>query len=190
MNEETFLEAAYRLFRKKGIQAVNLQQIAHACSISLLEIKFMYKSKNELVSAVLWYTLNKKSNYLSISSSLSPSSVAELNNFFKFVDNNINELGQGIFTELKKYHPLALNQIKEWVDIRLAPYVQRVIERGLREGFCRDDLNYELYVPTYFYILRSILENDCNNWEEIMQMISHINDVFFHGVLNAKGMRV
>jgi hypothetical protein len=64
------------------------------------------------------------------------------------------------------------------------------MERGLNEGFYREDLDFELYVPTYFYILRLVLESNRHDWSEIKQLIGQINDIFLHGALNAKGMRV
>ena len=81
VNEEKILEVAYRLYKQKGVQSVNLQHVACTCGVGLWDVKLKFKSKKDLVSAMVKYILDKKSVYLSINSSLSPSAVAEMINF-------------------------------------------------------------------------------------------------------------
>ena len=189
-DEEKILDVAYTLFRQKSVRSISLQQIARASGVSVWDVTSNFKSKRELVLAVVKHLLNKKSAYLLINSSLCPSAVSELTSFFKFVDDNLREFGTGILEELRRYHPHALDQLQELVDMKLKPHLQRIIERGVSEGFYREDLDHQLYVPTYFYVLRSVLENESLDWTATMRLINHINDVFFHGVLNVKGMRI
>jgi AcrR family transcriptional regulator len=187
--EEKILEGAYKLFREKGVRFVRMQQVARTCGLSLYDLNLKFRTKKELVLAVVKFILNKKSGYLLVNSSLSPSAVAELNNFFKFIDDNIGELSD-IFTELKRNHPDVFDQLKELVDTRLIPYLQRIIDRGIDEGFYRNNFDHEFYAPTYFFLLRFILASGNNDWTATRRMISHINDIFLHGALNAKGMRI
>jgi AcrR family transcriptional regulator len=114
VGEEKILEGAYKLFREKGVRSVKMQQLARTCGLSLYDLNLKFKTKKELILAVVKFILNRKSGYLLINSSLSPSAVAELNNFFKFIDDNIGELGSDIFIELKRNHPDAFDQLKEF----------------------------------------------------------------------------
>lgn len=189
IGEEKVAEVAYRLFKQRGVRSTNLQHIAKACGTSLFDLNSVYKSKKELVLAVVRYTLSKKASYLLINSSLSPSAVSELNNFFKVIGESIADLGADIFNELRRYNPEALDQLRELVDQNLVPSLQRNIERGLHEGFYRDSLDSAQYASTYFHILRTTLESE-RNWEETKKAVAQINDIFLHGVLNIKGMRI
>jgi AcrR family transcriptional regulator len=188
--EEKILEVAYALFKEKGVRAVRMQDVAKNCGITLWDINTKFKSKKELILNVIRYILTKKSTYLVVNSSVSPSAVTELSNFFKFISENLDELGSNIFLEFGRHDPLALDQLKELVELTLMPYMHKVIERGITEGFCRSDLDLDRYAPIYFYILRSIIESHSDNWIEAKHMVNHINDIFLHGALNAKGMRL
>jgi AcrR family transcriptional regulator len=190
LSEDKIIEVAYRLFKRRGVRSINMQNVAHGCGIGHQDIISIFSSKEELVLSVVKHTLNKKTSYMLINSSLSPSAVTELKNFFKVIDETIADLGADILTELRQYQPLTLDQIWELVDNKIIPNLQRIIERGLGEGFYRDDLDHELYVTTYIYFLHLVLENDNHNWEETLRIIHHVNDIFFHGVLNVKGMRI
>jgi len=177
------------LFTHRGIRSTNLQQIARASGSSLWDINSAFKSKKELVLSVVKHVLSKRADYLLINSSLSPSAVSELNNFFKFINDTLASLGPEILMELRRRNPVALDQIRELVDIRLIPYLQRNMVRGFTEGFFRTSIDSDQYASTYFHILRSVLESD-RDWNETKRAVAHINDIFLHGVLNAKGMRI
>jgi len=189
VSEEKIIETAYTLFKQRGIRSTRMQHIAQACGTSLWDVSAIFESKKDLVLAIIRHIVNKKTVYLLISSSLSPSAVTELNTFFRFVDETVGAFGAEIFAELKRYHPLALDQLKDVVDDKLIPCLIKNIQRGLTEGFYRTELDSEMYASTYFYILRSVLESE-RDWSQTKKAITHINDVFLHGVLNVKGMRV
>lgn len=188
VEEEKILDVAYRLFKEKGVRSVSLQQIARVCGVGTGQLYLKFKSKKDLIMALARHIIEKKSTYLFINSSLSPSAVAELSNFFKVVEDSLQEF-ESMFHDVKRYAPLVLNQLNELVDSRLIPYLQANMERGLTEGFYRDAFNFDRYASTYFYVVRTVLESE-RNWTETKQAIAHINDIFLHGVLNAKGMRV
>lgn len=189
VHEERILETAYRIFRQRGIRSTDLQQVAKACGIETRELKLLYNSKKELVLAVVRHAMDKKTAHLLINTSLSPSAVTELNTFFRFVEDSIGALGAEIFAELKRYNPIALDQLEEIVNSKLIPCLQKIILRGITEGFYREDMEADLYASTYFHILRTILESD-RDWDYARRTIAHIHTIFLHGALNAKGMRV
>ena len=189
VSEEKMIEGAHRLFKQRGVRSTKMQDVARACRVDLQEVTLIFKSKKDLVLTVFRHVVTKKAAYLSIVSSLSPSAVSELNTFFKFVNETIGALGAEFFMELKRYQPLALDQLKHLVDETLIPYLQKNMQRGLLEGFYRAELDSELYAVTYFYVLRTVLESE-RDWIQTNKAINLLNDVFLHGVLNVKGMRI
>ena len=104
-------------------------------------------------------------------------------------ERTLTDLGAEILTELRRYHPLGLDQLRDLVDHKLIPCLQRNMERGHTEGFFRNEVDSEQYASAYFYILRTVLESE-RDWIETKKAITHINDIFLHGVLNTKGMRI
>lgn len=187
--EEKIIEVAYKLFKENGVRLTRLQDVAKACGIALYDINLVFPSKKDLFLSVIKQTLDKKTAYLLINCSLSPSAVAELTNFFKFIEDSIADLGDDIFNEIKRHHPNSLEQLKEMVDEKLTPYLKKNVERGLSEGFYRENVDSEIYAETYFLLLRRMLDIG-DNLNDTKRSIRHLNDIYRHGVLNAKGMRV
>ncbi|HWA34517.1 MAG TPA: TetR/AcrR family transcriptional regulator [Cyclobacteriaceae bacterium] len=189
VDEAKIVRVAYRLFRQRGIHSTTLQQVVRACNARSADIHLIFKSKHELVLAVIRYAVNRKMIHLSIASSLAPSAIAELRNFLQFVDETLTTLGAGVLDELAKDHRLTLDQLQDLVDDRMMPYLKKNIKRGLSEGFYRKGLNAELHAATYFYLLRTLLESR-RGWTRTRKIVAHFNDIFFYGVLNVKGMQV
>lgn len=189
VSEEKMIEAAQRLFKQQGVRSTSMHDVARACRASLQDVTLIFTSKKDLMLAVFKHAASKKTAHLSIVSALSPSAVSELNTIFKFVSETIDSLGAEFHTELKRYQPLALDQLNHLVDETLIPCLQKNMQRGLSEGFYRTALDTELYATTYFSILRGVLESD-RDWTQTIKAISLLNDIFLHGVLNAKGLRI
>ncbi len=189
VGEEKIIETAHALFKQRGIRFTSMQKVARNCGISVSDVNLLFKSKKELMMAVVRHTVNKKTAYLVINSTLAPSAVTELETFYRFVEETIEALGGEILLELKRHHPFALDQLRDVVEDTLLPYLKKNIQRGFAEGFYREGLNAELYGSTYFYFLRIVLESECD-WTQTKRAITHINDIFLHGVLNVKGMRI
>lgn len=187
--EEKILDVAFGLFKQHGVQATTLKQVCAACNISVRELNVRYKSKKELTFAVVKCQLNKRVDNLLIRNTLTASAVKELAIFFRSVHETIADLGAEILEEIKRHHPVALDQLRQLVQYRLIPTLQRNMRRGLTEGFYRENIDPYQYAFTYFFLLRKVLEAE-SDWANTTRMISHLNDVFFHSALNTKGMRV
>lgn len=189
MSEERILEVAYKLFKQKGVRSTRKQDVARGCGVHPRDVGLIFNSRKELVLAVVKHVLNRKADHLLINSALSASAVTELNIFFRFVDDVLAEMGAELLAEIRRYNPLALDQLNELVDIRLIPCLKRNLVRGLREGFYRDDLEIDRYASIYFFIIRKLLELD-QEWIETKRAISCVSHIFSQGVLNARGRRV
>src|SRR5688572_15893255 len=108
VGEARILDISYRLFKEKGVRSVTLKQIARGSQISLWDLNLKFKSKKDLILALVKRIIEKKSTYLFINSSLSASAVAELTKFFRVVEESVREF-EPIFQEVKRYDPVVLD---------------------------------------------------------------------------------
>ena len=97
------LEAVLPVFKKRGIRATQLSEIAQTSGLRLKELKSRFNSKNELVSAFVDFLMVRHTSYLQVNPLLSPTAITELENFFQFVERMTTELTPTMLRELKKY---------------------------------------------------------------------------------------
>ena len=188
--EDTILDAAYKLFRQRGVRDTNMQHIAKSCATTVWKISSTYRSKKYLVLALFKYLLQKNTGYLTVNPSISQTAVAELENFFRMIEGIVDDFGAEILAELRRYQSETFEQLSDIVEHTLMPYVQKNIVRGASEGYYRDDIHQDIFVATYFKQLRSILESENLNWEETKTTLKQFHGILFRGVLSLKGIRM
>lgn len=185
------LEAAFDVFRQRGIRSSRLYDIAQACGTPVQAIHAVFRTKKDLVHAALIRVLEKNSVYLQVNPVLSPSAVVELSNFFNNTGRILNEdLKPNILFEVKKYHPMVWVEIQTHVEHVLIPYVQRNLTRGVSEGCYRNDFDHKLYAPMYFNTLCGLVTDRHLSLANTLRLIAQLNKVFLHGILTPKGMRL
>jgi len=181
--EDTILDAAYKLFRQRGIRETNMRHIAKSCGTTVWKISSTYQSKKYLVLALFKYLLQKNSGYLTVNSALSPTAVSELENFFRMIEGIVDDFGAEMLAELRRYQAETFEQLSDIVEHNLMPYIQKNIIRGAFEGYYRDDIHQDIFVATYFKQLRSILEAENLNWEETKTTLKQYHGILLRGVL-------
>lgn len=188
--EDIILDAAYKLFRQHGVRATNMQQIARSCGTTSWQITAIYRSRKEIVLALFKYLLQRSSGYLSVNPAISPTAVTELENFFKMIEGIVHDFGAGMLGELRRYQPQTFEQLSDVVEHNLMPYIQKNLVRGASEGLYREGISQEVFVATYFKLLRSILESENLNWEQTLITLAQFHGIILRGVLSPKGMRM
>ena len=99
--EDTILDAAYKLFRQRGVRDTNMQHIAKSCATTAWKISSTYGSKKYLVLALFKYLLQKNTGYLTVNPSISQTAVAELENFFRMIEGIVDDFGADMLAELR-----------------------------------------------------------------------------------------
>ena len=71
LREDIILDAAYKLFRQRGVRDTNMQHIAKSCGTTAWNISSTYRSKKYLVLALIKYLLQKNSGCPTVNPSIS-----------------------------------------------------------------------------------------------------------------------
>jgi AcrR family transcriptional regulator len=185
LSEDVILDAAYKLFRERGVRDTNMQHIAKSCGTTVWKISSTYPSKKHLVLALFKYLLEKNGGHLNANPAISPA-VAELENFFRMIEGIVDDFGAEMLAELRRYQAETFEQLSDIVEHNLMPYIQKNIIRGASEGYYRDDIHQDIFVSTYFNQLRSILESENLNWEETKTTLQQFHGILLRGVLIRK----
>ena len=190
VNDHTLLEAALPVFKTRGIRSASLRDIASSCGMKLQDLKNQFHSKQILVSAFVEYLLVRHSAHLQLNPVLSPTAMSELRNFYQLVEKLAVVLTPSILFELKKYSANGWLKLTEFKDQVLVPYVQQNLQRGIREGFYRDDIDVELYVKIYFDLFYVLVTESKSQHRDNRILLSQFNKIFLRGILSMRGTRM
>lgn len=190
--KERILQGAEELFFRYGIKSVTMDDIAKHLAISKKTIYQFFEDKNELVETLMSIGLKKDECEFRQIQKDSENVIVEVFNMMKHMGNMFSKVNPNIFYDLQKYHPKAWLQFKEFKHNCMARMVEDSIERGIREGLVRTDLNAkvlarlrieqvemgfnsEVFPPDKFKLL-----------DVQLAMIDH----FLHGICTLKGHKM
>jgi AcrR family transcriptional regulator len=181
--------AANELFIKYGIRSVTMDDIARHLGMSKKTIYQSFSEKDEIVSlgmqlhCQMW---EKKSDEIVDASG---NAIEELLKFSLVFRDQMKKMNPNMMFDLHKYHHATW---EEWAKYKREVIKQRVIDtidRGVREGYFRSDLNKDILATLRVEQLElafndSVFPHEKNSLEEVqLQLFDH----FIYGCLNRKG---
>ncbi|MCW3086303.1 MAG: hypothetical protein JWP12_3669 [Bacteroidetes bacterium] len=190
--KDRILKGAEELFFKYGIKSVTMDDIARHLAISKKTIYQYFEDKNEMVETLMTISLKKDECEFKQIQQESENVIVEVFNMMKHMGMMFSKVNPNIFYDLQKYHPNAWKQFTAFKHDCMAKMVEDSIERGIKEGLVRTDLNgrvlarlrieevelglnSQIFPPDQFKIL-----------DVQMAMIDH----FLHGICTLKGHRM
>jgi AcrR family transcriptional regulator len=142
--KERILRGAEELFFKYGIKSITMDDIAKHLAISKKTIYQYFSDKNELVEVLMSVNLKKDECEFKQIQQDSDNMVVEVFNMMKHMGVMFSKVNPNIFYDLQKYHPNAWKQFKTFKQETMAKMVESSLERGIREGLVRPDLDAKI----------------------------------------------
>jgi AcrR family transcriptional regulator len=139
--KERILKGAEELFFKYGIKSVTMDDIAKHLAVSKKTIYQFFEDKNELVETLLSVKLKEDECEFQAIANNSENMIVEVFNMMKHMGVVFAKINPSIFYDLQKYHPNAWKQFKVFKQETMAKMVEASIERGMKEGLVRNDIN-------------------------------------------------
>lgn len=178
-------------FLQYGFKTFTMDDLAHNLGISKKTLYEQFASKQILVDACLDYALEMSCKRTELFL-VGEGSVIE--NIFmrqKEIKNFFNMKSWHPLWELKRYFPKTYERMDVAFAKSDALFIDQLIEKGLKEGFFRENINIKFYKEFYTQVqrLRSFEEAfDERNfpfWETVYTMMEYL----FRIIVNEKGMK-
>lgn len=142
--KERILTSAESLFLRYGIRSISMDDIASNVGMSKKTLYKFYTDKDELVCAVV------KKHTNTIESSCNNDSLTATNalhEIFKVMERMMEQyqnLNPSILHDLEKFHHKAFAQFIEHKKTFIFSIIVKNIERGIKEGLYRSDINIDV----------------------------------------------
>ncbi|WP_454955735.1 TetR/AcrR family transcriptional regulator [Capnocytophaga gingivalis] len=178
-------------FLQYGFKTFTMDDLAHNLGISKKTLYEQFASKQILVDACLDYALEMSCKRTELFLAGEGSVIENIFMGQKEIENFFNMKSGRPLWELKRY----FQKTYERMDVASAKsdalFIDQLIEKGLKEGFFRENINIKFYKEFYTQVqrLRSFEEAfDERNfpfWETVYTMMEYL----FRIIVNEKGMK-
>ena len=182
------LKAAMTEFLHKGVKSVKMDDIANTLAISKRTLYEIYSNKEELLleavriheqefnDHMLQYSLDKNHNVMDI-----------IIEFYKKKLLDIADVSPLFLVELRKY-----KQVVEYLEKQNAGRHNNALlffHRGVKEGFFRSDLNFDIILKTSSASVNYAMETQMYKNYSITAIMHNTIFLYLRGICTTKGIK-
>ena len=186
--KDKILDSAIALFHERGVKAVKMDDIANCLSISKRTLYEIYDNKEDLLFECVKTSLEHSEKELHESVENADNVMDILLRIYRLKMNLLRKTHPSFYCELEKY-PKILEYFEKQDGKRRAQQMD-FIKRGIREGYFRNDVNYDLILDLFDVSNRYIISN-YNSLNYSMEQLSYnLVFVFLRGFCTLRGVEI
>lgn len=191
MSKQSLLTSAKELFLKYGIKSVSMDDIARLLGISKKTIYSYVSNKSELVVESLKCFVKEEEDSVCSIVKNSKNAIEELTAIGEYVGNSLRKMKPTLMYDLQKYYGSTFKYIREEHFAHIENTIKTNIQRGISEGFYRDDLDPEIQAKLYVGLAQLLVdeENFPSSKYERVYLYNQILKYHLHGITNDKGRK-
>ncbi|MGN0283082.1 MAG: TetR/AcrR family transcriptional regulator [Prevotella sp.] len=186
--KDKILSTANSLFNEHGVKAVKMDDIANSLSISKRTLYEIYDNKEDLLFECVKTSCEKSERQLRTLVDKADNVMDILISIYRLKIELLRNTHPSFYYELEKYP-----KILEYFDQQNEERQQKqmtFIQRGIKEGYFRSDVNYELTLGLFDVSNRYII-NNYSTLHYSMELVSYnLIFVFLRGFCTIKGVEV
>ena len=189
--KEEIVKRALNDFMQYGFKTFTMDDLANKMGMSKKTLYEHFPSKSDLVEATLDYALEMSCKNADTFVQGEGSVIENVYRNKKKVQEVFNINSDRPIWELQKYYPKTYERMESEFAKSDALFIDKLLEKGWKEGLFRKDINVDFYKIFYTSVqrLRSITrtfpEREFPFWETIDTIIEY----FFRILVNEKGLK-
>jgi AcrR family transcriptional regulator len=177
-----------KAFAERGVKAVKMDDVAQMLSISKRTLYEIYKDKEELLfQGVVQYDQDNR-KYMTAYIEQASSVMDIIIETYQRRVVRIGSVNPLFYEDINKYPKVVeyLNKEREHAYDQFLGFLQR----GVREGYFREDVNYELVTQMFNAINTFVMNQHLLNRYSIQQVFANMLLIPLRGFCTEKGLQV
>ena len=186
--KDKILDSAIALFHERGVKAVKMDDIANCLSISKRTLYEIYDNKEDLLFECVKTSFEHSEKELHESVENADNVMDILLRIYRLKMNLLRKTHPSFYCELEQYPKIP--EYFEKQDGKRRAQQMDFIKRGIREGYFRNDVNYDLILDLFDVSNRYIISN-YNSLNYSMEQLSYnLVFVFLRGFCTLRGVEI
>ena len=188
---EKILETAAELFLTFGFKSVTMDDIAEKIGISKKTIYAHFSTKTKLVQATTEYLFAKINKGIDEIIAKRENPITENYAIKRFVMHNLKGEKTSPHYQLQKYYPKILENLKEQQYCLLENCVVSNLQRGIEEGYYRNEVPVDFISRLHFLGMMGIKDKNLFSAEEYTEEYLMENFLEYHlrAICTPKGIK-
>jgi TetR/AcrR family transcriptional regulator, cholesterol catabolism regulator len=189
--KDQILNKATDMFLTLGFKSVTMDDIATEMGISKKTIYQHYKTKDDLVKATTMHLFETISCGIDAICSTEQNPIEELFTIKDFVMKNLKDENTSPIYQLQKYYPKIHKSLHSKQFQKMGDCVIKNLEKGIKQGYFRKEINQELIARFYFSGMTSIKDVELFNPNEFSSKLVQKTYLEYHlrGICTEKGIQ-
>ncbi|MGZ3838050.1 MAG: TetR/AcrR family transcriptional regulator [Flavisolibacter sp.] len=190
--KERILKKADELFNHYGIRSVSMDDIAAQLGMSKKTLYQYYVDKDELVTDVFTAIMDQNKERCSEGRRISENAMHEVFLSFDWVQEMFANMNPAVLYDMEKYHPSCFKKFGEHKNGFMYQMLRSNIERGVKEGLYREELDVDILVRYRLYSIMLAFNPEVfpNNRTHLVHIEQQLLEIFLHGIATARGQKL
>ena len=184
------LQQVSDLYLKYGIKSVSMDDVSRELGISKKTLYEYFNDKTDLVSKFLDFQISKIRTVFEEEREDDNNAIDHLLEISHIITGFFKNFSPTIHYDLQKYYPEVFKSLFEYKRVHMFASVIANLERGIREGFYRSDINPELIAQFYVSRIEAFLMADSLNGREYTtnELFAEMFTYHIRGIASKKGI--
>jgi AcrR family transcriptional regulator len=189
--EKQIIADAIKVFMTYGIKSVTMDDIARNMRMSKKTLYQYVSDKNDLVTKCLQHDCDLSEHRINEIVQHNLNAIEENFEISKLIVDDLKSIHPSIFYDLEKYYPEAWQKMHELRHEFTAEVMHKNMEKGMKEGLYRDDLNISVMTRLWVSRLNMIFNPDFFTLNEF-NLAELYRQMFIHhvrGIASVEGLK-
>lgn len=190
--ERDIIFRATQVFMKYGIKSVNMDDIAKNLGISKKTLYKYVKDKEDLVRKAMNLHCEMEDEAIEKICDAGHNAIEETFEMTRFIHSMLKTVHPSIMFDMEKYHPAVMRDMLNSRNEQIMSCIKGNLEKGIEEGFYREDLHPEIISKVYIAMVNAILKGEStpvNGDVSIAQVYVEIVRYHIRGIASKKGLK-
>lgn len=189
---EKILNAAADMFLTYGFKSVTMDDIAHKIGVSKKTIYANYSTKTKLVQATGGHILKNITQGIEEIRSLELNPVIENFEIKRFVNQHLKGEKTSPHFQLRKYYPKIFESLRSNQFEVLQNCVGENIQRGIKAGYYRENLNIHFITRIHFVCMMGIKDKEIFPIEDYEEgaLMDEFLEYHLRAICTEKGLKI
>lgn len=192
MSEVTkILDRCERLFMRYGIKSVTMDDVARELGMSKKTLYQYFENKEELVHKVTTNHFECQNKMIESVLLESKTAIDEMFGIARWMNKMSKDIHPSLMFDLRKYHPDSWKVFIEYRNAEIFNSIKHNMERGVREGLYREDLNVEVIARIYIARVEMFIDNEIFPYDKFPpeKTFNVFMDYHIRGIATPKGIK-
>jgi len=184
---EKIIVMAMKNFTKKGIRNVTMDEIAKELSISKRTLYELFGTKEDLLYVCVEQFYNERTAKMEVKAQHSANVMEILLKVYKMKVDEFRHTNPQFYIDMAKFPQVA--QFLNQQNVLMRMKIQKFIERGVKEGYFRKDVNYEIAGHVFDALGDYVVRRQLYRNYSIEEIFHNLIFVSLRGLCTDKGIK-